>query len=217
MDKRILWLIDDDESELKTYRLELQNLMPDGVHIEAILPLPNMKDCSTKILSDKNTASIVIDEKLKKKGHAAYWGIDLAKSLRSIDSKVPIYILTNYVDDEEFEGNKWSIEYIIDKKDLRDTEKARVIQSRLIRHMNIYKDILGEREQRFSELLRKSLNDTLTPDEMNELDELDFKRQSPILASELEQLKELEDLVKKHKEVMDQFKQEAPEEGQNGP
>ena len=79
------------------------------------------------------------------------------------------------------------------------------------------KDILGEREQRFSELLRKSLNDTLTPDEMNELDELDFKRQSPILASELEQLKELEDLVKKHKEVMDQFKQEAPEEGQNGP
>ncbi len=212
MDKRILWFIDDDESELKTYRRELQSLMPDDVHIKAILPLPNMTDCSSKILSEKNTASIIIDEKLKKKGHAAYWGIDLAKFLRSIDSKVPIYILTNYVDDEEFEGNKWSVEYIIDKKDLLDTKKACVIQARLIRHMNVYKDILGEREQRFSELLRKSLNDTLTSDEMNELDELDFKRQSPILASELEQLKELEDLVEKHKDVMDQFNQTSPKD-----
>lgn len=217
MDKRILWLIDDDESELKTYRREFQKLMPDAVDIKAILPLPNMKDCSAKILANKNTASIVIDEKLKTSGHAAYWGIDLAKSLRSIDSKVPIYILTNYVDDEAFEGNTWSVEYIIAKEDLRDTEKARIIQARLIRHMDVYPDILENREQRFSDLLRKSLNDTLTPDEMNELDELDFRRQSPILASELEQLKGLDDLVKKHKEVMDQFKQETPEEGQNGP
>lgn len=212
MDKLILWLIDDDESELKTYRRELQKLMPDDVHIKAILPLPNMIDCSCKILSDKNTASIIIDEKLKKKGYAAYWGIDLAMSLRSIDSKVPIYILTNYVDDEEFEDNKWSVEYIIAKEDLIDKKKSRVIQARLIRHMNVYEDILGEREQRFSDLLRKSLNDTLTPDEMKELDDLDFKRQSPILASELEQLKELEDLVEKHKDVMNQFNQTSPED-----
>ena len=40
MNKHIIWLIDDDEGELRTYRNELEPEMPQGFQIEGNIPCP---------------------------------------------------------------------------------------------------------------------------------------------------------------------------------
>jgi hypothetical protein len=217
MDKPILWLIDENDTQLKTFHNALRELMPDSIDVRALSARENKEDY-LDILENPNTACIILDQRLKDTGVASYFGIELAQYLRGIDKKIPIYILTNWAKEkDEFVGGEWSIEDIIDKSDLTNisSNEARVAGARIVRHINIYQDIQSERAVRFNELLKRSLKGDLAKEELAEMDELETTRAATILARELEQLKTLEVKVERYKKLMKDFqnstKGEQPE------
>jgi FixJ family two-component response regulator len=158
MMKKIIWLIDENENELRTYTRKLKRMMPDSVQINPVFPPYRKKEEYISVLNDPDTACIIIDQRLKDTGIATYTGIELAQYLRSINQKIPIYILTNYAEaEDEFAGGKWSVEDVIPKDALNNEEQLHTVEARIRRHINIYEDILNARAKRFNELLKKSL------------------------------------------------------------
>jgi len=207
MEKPILWLIDENLDQLHTIRTELQHLLPDTIRVEALLALPRKEDYVDRVLSNPDTACILIDQKLKDTGMANYLGIELAKTLRAVNSKIPIYILTNWIkESDQFIGSEWSVEDIIAKDDLVDDARAQIVISRMLRRLDVYADLLGDRERRFNDLLRNSLTEELSPEEKSELESLQFDRSSAILASELGRLDELGQLVDRYKSLMHEIR-----------
>jgi FixJ family two-component response regulator len=203
-DELIIWLFDDEETQLRTYKALLQNALPcnSGARIQAAKALPHKEDY-LKVVNDKLTGCLIVDQRMKETGEADYTGIELAKYLRALNDKLPIYILTNYdAIPDEFSGSEWSVEDILSKKKAGESDTMTIFIARLLRRLKIYQNILGEREQRFSELLRKSLDKRLTKKEINELDELRYQRASTILAEEsnqevLQSIGRIEELIDK--------------------
>jgi hypothetical protein len=207
MDRRILWLIDENSNQLMTYSSRFKRVMPSSVEIRSIYPFPRKEDYIETVLGNPNTGCIVVDQKLKDTGIATYFGIELANFLRSIDQKMPIYILTNFTKEkEQFVGSEWSVEEIIDKNDMGDRNKLHTLGARILRRMNVFDNMLGLREKRFADLLRKSLNEDLSEEEFTELHNLQAERTAATLASELKQLEELEKSVEVYKSVWEKFR-----------
>ena len=201
----IIWLVDENLDELRTYHKTLKKLMPTSVEVRDISAYPLLDDY-LPILEEPRTACIITDQKLKVTGIATYTGIELAKFLRKINSKIPIYILTNFPDDEEFIGGEWSVEDIIKKSELNDEDERLILVARIQRHINVYEDIRGEREERFNYLLNKSLNSDLDNSELQELEALGLQRTAPNLTRELTQIKQMGEVVRAHEELMEQLK-----------
>lgn len=200
MAELILWFIDDDAQERRTYHREFHNVMPATVRVKAIAPYQKKEEC-LHILEDPQTSCVIIDQRLHTTGSVAYSGIDLAQYLRGVNKKIPMYIFTNFEDDDFSEG-EWSIEYVISKTEwVGSNDYRQIIISRITRHMNIYQDILASREQRFNELLRKSLEDQLEESDLHELEELKTERAAAVLASELGYLSTLEQAVRRLKNI----------------
>ena len=213
MNKHIIWLIDDDEEELTAYGDELKLDMSQEIQIKAILPYPRKIDYVSTLLEDPDTACIIIDQKLKEKGDATYTGIELAQYLRRIKKKIPIYILTNFPhDQDEFAGGEWSVDDIISKGSLSDEEGAQTAKARILRHIDVYEDILDERAKRFNELLKKSLDDSLNEAELDELAELQAERIAPTLAKDVEELQKLERIAKTNEKLIELLTQNEEEE-----
>ena len=207
MNTQIIWLIDDDEEELTTYSNDLKLDMPQGIQIKAIRPYPRKIDYVSTLLENPNTACIIIDQKLKETRIVTYTGIELAQYLRRINKKIPIYILTNFPDDKDFAGHEWNIEYIISKGNFRDEEGAQTAKARILRHIDVYEDILDERAKRFNELLKKCLDDSLDEAELEELAELQFEQTAPTLAKEVEELEKLRQIAKTNEQLIDLLNQ----------
>lgn len=215
MDKHIIWFIDEDEHQRRTYYRELKRIMPESIQVEAIAPFRQKEDY-LPLLANSRTAGLIIDQKLKDTGVATYMGIELAQYIRGINPKIPLYILTNFVhEDDEFTGGEWSVEDIIGKDELNDDEQTRIIQARLLRRIDIYEDILSQREQRFRNLLKKSLHDDFGDEERQELEQLQLERTSVTLASELAELQQLDKLVKAHQDLMATIKPASGREEKN--
>lgn len=212
MNTQIIWLIDDDEEELTTYSNDLKLDMPQGIQIKAIPPYPRKIDYVSTLLENPDTACIIIDHKLKETRIATYTGIELAQYLRRINKKIPIYILTNFPDDKDFAGREWNIEYIISKGSFRDEDGAQTAKARILRHIDVYGDILDERAKRFSELLKKSLDDSLNETELDELAELQAERIAPTLAKDVEELQKLERIAKTNEKLIELLTQNEEEE-----
>ena len=209
MNKYIIWLIDDIERESTTYSNGLKTDMPQGFQVETIFPPYRRIENYSTLLENSDTACIIIDQRLTETGYATYTGIELAQYLRSINQKVPIYILTSYADEEdEFTGGEWSVEHIIPK----DSFNARTVIARILRHTNVYEDILDGRAKRFNELLKKTLDDSLDEAELEELTELQFGRFAPTLAREAEKLQELEQIAKDNEKLIDSLNSNGEEE-----
>lgn len=212
MSKHIIWLIDDIERHSTTYSNGLKLDMPQGFQIETICPPYRRIEDYSALLENPDTACIIIDQRLTETGYATYTGIELAQYLRSINQKVPIYILTSYVDEEDFTGGEWSVEHIIPK----DSFNARTVIARILRHTNVYEDILDERAKRFNELLKKTLDDSLDEAELEELAELQFERTAPTLAKEVEELEKLERIAKTNEKLINLLSQDGEEESTDG-
>ena len=203
----IVWLIDENPRQLKTYFNALKSVFPKSIVIKAMPPLQTKEEYHA-ILNNPGTACIIVDQKLKETGIATYTGIELAQYLRGINSKMPIFILTNFASEEdEFAGGEWSVDDIIPKDKLSDLSKSIAITevARILRRIDVYEDILGQREQRFNKLLRKSLMGDFDDEERKELAELGAERAAPILADELRQLQKLEEIVTEHKKLTGPF------------
>jgi len=143
---------------------------------------------------------------MKQGGLVNYNGTELAEHLRGIDAKMPIYILTGYADQtDDFRGAEFQVEDIIPKDQIEDpaTEKAQIIKARLLRHLDVFNDVRNAQEQRFHDLLIKSLREPLTPDEQREMDQIEGETTAPILAAERTKERELKDQVEKLQKLID--------------
>ncbi|MDM8520363.1 response regulator [Anaerolineales bacterium HSG6] len=204
MIEKVIWLIDENENESRTYARRLKRLMPTGILIKRIFPPYRTKKEYIDILDDPSTACIVVDQRMKGTGEVTYSGIELAQYLRSINKKIPIYILTSFADEEhEFTGGEWSVDDIVDKGMLKDEEKAFIIKARILRRIDVHEDLLNKRAQRFSDLLKKSLSNVLDETELQELTELQFERTASTLASELAEQQALDQIIKTNQQLLD--------------
>lgn len=208
MNKHIIWLIDDLKKDSTTYSNALKTDIPQGFQIETICPPYRRIEDYSALLENPDTACIIIDQKLTAAGDATYTGIELAEYLRSINQKVSIYILTSYAEEEDFTDGEWSVEHIIPKNNFN----ARTVIARILRHTNVYADILDGRAKRFKELLKKSLDDSLDEAELEELTELQFGRFGPTLAKEVEDLRKLEQVAKDTEKLINSLNSNGEEE-----
>ena len=205
MSKHIIWLIDDNKRDSTTYSNGLKLDMPQGFQVETICPPYCRIEDYSALLENPDTACIIIDQRL----YTTYTGIDLAQYLRSMNQKVAIYILTSYADEEgEFTGGESSVENIISK----DSFNARTVIARILRHTNVYEEILDGRAKRFKELLKKTLDDSLDEAELEELTELQFGRTAPTSAKEVEELQKLEQIAKTNEKLIELLSPDEEEE-----
>ncbi|MHC1685977.1 MAG: hypothetical protein AB6733_24105 [Clostridiaceae bacterium] len=204
MDNPKVWLIDENQEQIETFANVFRSQFPKEVSVEPIYPPLGKTQDYIRLLNTPDLACLIIDQRLKDTGIASYLGIELALFLRSINTKLPIYILTNFAEDSDaFNEGAWSVEDIIDKSDLAKvgSDKSKAIVARILRRIAGYSDYLAAREKKFHELLRKTLNGELTPEDKAELDEIQFDRTSSILAEELPKLQELNELLEEYKKI----------------
>ena len=206
MDNPKVWFIDENQQQSETYADILRRQFPKNISVETICPPLAKTQDYLGLLNTPEIACFIIDQRLKDTGIANYFGIELALFLRSINTKLPIYILTNFAEDSDaFKEGEWSVEDIIAKSDLAkvSSDKSKAIIARILRRIAGYSDYLAERERKFQELLRKTLHGQMSPEDEKELDEIQFDRTSSILAEELPKLQELNKLLEEYKKITD--------------
>ncbi len=179
----VVLYIDEEEMALHTMGKRLRRCFGPEVSVVTRLPAHTIEEMVKEIQSCESLVSIVIDQKLFAAGTATYVGTELAVVIRQIDRKIPIYILTNFVDDVDHELG--DIEYVLAKDDLSDNNKIAAISARLARHVDIFQTILLERERKYEALLRKGYESTLTAVEVEEFTSLSYQRERKIAVTEL--------------------------------
>jgi len=204
MSQIILYFVDDKEAARLANAPLLQRLLdsPD-IKVEAIAPFPQFGQFD-ELLKNPNLGGFFIDQKMRGGSSVNYNGIELAGHLRSRYPKMPIYILTGYPPDDELTGGAYRVEDIIDKADIEDrySEKAQMLKARILRRLAVFGDVLNVREQRFHDLLVKSMKESLTLDEEKELGLLETERLVPQHAAELKDAKALEQAIAELKAKM---------------
>jgi DNA-binding NarL/FixJ family response regulator len=196
-----VFFIDDDEYERRSSTDVLNEIFKGtSIHVEALAPLPTLADYSG-LVAKRTASALIVDERLNTAGGVAYTGAELAAHLRAIGGNLPIVILTNFPDDD-FNKQGWAVESIIAKKCVLNDPASPVAQAfkaRLSRQIEIAGAVLAEREQRFHDLLVKSLKESLTPEEEKELGLLETERILPVQAEELPDAKSLQKTIEELK------------------
>lgn len=192
----ILYLVDDKEESRHANGPALQKFLgsPD-IKVVPLEPFPEFARYDA-LLRNPVLGGFFIDQKMRGGGVVNYNGIELASHLRALHPKLPIYILTGYPN-EDFTGTAYRVEGIVDKEDIEEceSEKAQVLKARILRRLNVFGDVLDAREQRFHDLLIKSMKEPLTADEEKEMGLLEVERLAPQHAAEIYDTKALEGAI----------------------
>jgi DNA-binding LytR/AlgR family response regulator len=194
-----LYFVDEKEEARWANAHALKKLL-DTPEIEVIgLPPYQTFTEYDSLLANPSVRGFFIDQRMRG-GGVNYNGIELAEYLRGHHRKLPIYILTGHPTDD-FTGTAYRVEDIVDKEDIedRDSDKAKTIRARILRRLAVFEDVLNEREQRFHDLLVKSLKESLTPEEEKELGLLEVERILPVQAEELTDSKLLQKAIEELK------------------
>lgn len=194
-----VFFIDDDEYERRSSTDVLNEVFQGtGIHVEALPPLPTLTDYAG-FLAEEKASALILDERLNTTGGVTYTGAELAAHLRKIGGKLPIVILTNFPDDDDvFSRLGWAVEDVVAKKRvLKDPASPMALEfkARLARQIETAGVVLANREQRFHDLLIKSLKESLTPEEEKELGLLEDERILPMQASEISAAKSLQKTI----------------------
>jgi len=197
--------IDNSEKSRFTHAQDLEDIFGDEVAIEAIPPAVSLEGMLEYIISQEDLVSIVVDERLDDKGAAEYRGMDLVIQLRQHFSKLPIYMLTNFIDDVVSE--EFNVEYVFDKDHIFEDDYKKNASARARRHLNVFNDIIDEREIRFEELLREKISGEISPEEQDELEALQIKRIKPY-ASEFVGDKSVLENLERHEQELERINQE---------
>ena len=200
--------IDEDEYERRSCADVMKEIFADtGIRVEARAPLPTLADYSALVVGNEVSA-LILDERLNTAGGVTYTGAELAAHLRAIGAQFPIVILTNHPDDD-FSERGWAVECTFGKKSvLRDpsTPAALEFKARLSRQIEISGAVRAEREERYHDLLVKSADGSLTPEENSELSKLESERIAPIAAAEREKQQLLDIEIEKLKSLLSSAK-----------
>lgn len=199
-----VYFIDEDEYERRSCADVLKEIFADTtITIVPMAPLPVLADYAAFVVRDEASA-LILDEKLNTAGGVTYTGAELAAHLRAIGAKMPIMILTNHPD-EDYTQRGWAVESTVGKKSvLRDptTPAALEFKARLSRLIDIAGAVRANRESRYHELLVKSADDKLTPEEKGELDTFEAERIAPIAADERGKQQKLDAEIEKLKKLL---------------
>jgi hypothetical protein len=206
MKRHVIYFVDEDPAARRANVRDLTTLLDNpGIEVVQQEPLKTFADYNP-LVADPATAAFILDQRMKGCGLVAYNGTDLAAYLRGIDGKMPIYILTGHADQpQDFVGFQHLVEYIIDKEDIENanSEKAKIVKARLLRHLEVFNDVRNAQEQRFHDLLVKSLREPLTPKEQAEMDQIEGETTAPIQAAERKKEQELSETVGQLRRLLD--------------
>ncbi len=194
MAEGILWFIDENPDQRRTFADKLSKLFP-SFEVKPIAPLRSLTDYFRMILDDADTRCVIIDNILSNKGTAKYLGISVAVELRSVDPNMPIYILTNYPESDDLVQDGWSVEDVISKGDLTKlrSPQAEAVKARMARRMGGHSQLVNERAQRINDLLKKSADGVITNSELNEYRALQLEPNTVLAAIEIPKLIDIEE------------------------
>ncbi|MEQ1851554.1 MAG: hypothetical protein ABMA01_08175 [Chthoniobacteraceae bacterium] len=196
MKPTILYFVDEREEARWAIAPALERFLASPeIKVVPLAPFAELSQFDV-LLKEPNLGGFFIDQKMRG-GAVTYNGIELAGHLRGLHSKLPIYILTGYPPDDELNSGAYRVEDIVDKEDIEDrtTDKAQILKARILRRLAVFGDVLDAREQRFHDLLVKSMKEPLTADEEKELGILESERLVPAQPEELRNAKALEKAI----------------------
>jgi hypothetical protein len=201
---KIVWFVDENENQSRTYTRQLRRILPTSVKVERLFPpYPEKKDY-VSLVNNPETVCLILDQRLRDSNIATYTGIELAQYIRAINSKLPIYILTNYEDiRDEFTSGEWSVENVIPKDIFNNDSELSIFKARLIRRLDVYEDLLDARSQRFHHLLRQRVNNELTEEEEAEFNELQLDRFAITEVNDFSKSHDLNRLISTNRELID--------------
>lgn len=204
MKRTVIYFFDEQDTSRRSNARVLKALIDDtSIQVEALEPYAAFADYAP-LIADPKTAAFILDQRMKGSGKVAYNGTELASYIRSIDGKIPVYILTSYADSsEDFDGWRHLVDDILAKSSIEDTETAKIIKARLRRHLQVFNDVRDDQEQRFHDLLVISLKRPLTDEEQIEMDNLEGETTAPILAAERTKARALETSIKSLRTLLD--------------
>ncbi|MFD2256376.1 hypothetical protein ACFSSA_06800 [Luteolibacter algae] len=168
--------IDDRPDSRNTYSEDLVDIFGPSVEIISIAPSGTLPEMLSVIISQNQLVSLVLDQRLYESGDTDYTGLNLAALVRASLSKLPIYILTNWTDKLD---NTYHVEYVFEKEKITDDDYKMEATARVRRHIDVFEDIIDEREDRFAELLPKYLGTQLSDNELAEFLKLKAERIKP--------------------------------------
>lgn len=187
MNRNVIYFVDEDPAARRANVRELTMLLDNPeINVVGKEPFYSFADYDV-LMANPETAAFVLDQRMKGSGHVSYNGTDLAKYLRGIDGKMPIYILTGHPNEiDDFLGFYHLVEYVIGKDEIEDvkSERAKIVKARILRHLGVFNDVRDAQEKRFHDLLVKSIKHPLTPEEQEEMDLIEGETTAPILAAE---------------------------------
>lgn len=206
MKRLVIYFVDEDVAARRANVRALISLL-DNPEIKIIPqePLRTFADYKP-LMANPATAAFILDQRMKGSGIVTYNGTELAKYLRGIDGKMPIYILTGYAAErQDFVGSEHLVEYILGKDEIEvaGSEEAKIVKARLLRHLDVFNDVRDAQEQRFHDLLVKNLHEALTAEEQREMDQIEGVTTAPIVAAERKRTRELEEQIDKLRRLLD--------------
>lgn len=206
-EQKIVWLIEDSENDAEEYKQLLEKA--GAIEIVFVPARPVIADYAD-LLTDSRTGAIIIDQRLGDFAGVSYDGIEIAEFLRSLRPELPIFILTNYAD-EELEDQGEAVDSIIDKKTVR--KRAEVYVKRILRSVEHYQTALTEKQKRLKDLIEHKLSSGLDEADEAELQALRADLERPLglkIARQEEiweaELQAQEDRLSKLEEIAQSFR-----------
>ena len=207
----------DDKKERKdsfkdAIELYLKKSKREGVEVIDCEPLEHKEDYITWI-NQNDIAALIIDEKLAEVPLEAtgkscgYEGHDMAETLRTYESTIPIHVVTSAKNYDELEENRELFENVLPRADFlkdRDTWTEIFIRS----GQQYYK----EREKlflRIAELSKLIVNKTATEENINELMALQQFFQIPLYNEEMMKREDLISEFRSDLENLERLNNEA--------
>jgi hypothetical protein len=162
----VLWLIagKDDEADAIRARLEAEG----AFQVRIVKPRPALEDYSD-LAADASTVGVIVGQLKRRRNDLNYDVIDLIDYLRALRADLPLFLLTNK-DTAELEDRAASADAVFTVRELE--QRPQVYTSRMQRTIGRYQQALSQRQQRLRELLDRQIADTLSPDESDELADL---------------------------------------------
>lgn len=188
-DLPIIYFLDEEESQQFLLRTSLMALFGKTHQIELLPVLPEMQDY-LMLLDTGNVTAVFIDQQLDQTGViTGFTGVQLAEFLRRHFPSMPIYVVTGHkVDSGELVSEKaGSTDAVVSKTQLTiGSQQSLILKQQLLRDFGRYDEALTDRQRRFRELLAKSVQSTLTPEEADELEQMKAERLIPTASAESE-------------------------------
>jgi len=173
MKKYKILYIDEEKKELREF---IRNF-DQQFEVEIQLPVENMEELIRPVV-DNVVDALIVDHLLTEyrtdvKAHITYTGVDIIEKVKSLKNDFPCFILTSH--DVDAASAVSDVNFIYPKK-MRDPANKYgklTLQETIRLQIEHYKNRVKEKQARLCELLGKHKKDGLSPDEENELLDID--------------------------------------------